>query len=175
MTDLSSIVITTERLTILPTREEYAEAIFKELTPGVAKYLSFDPSGKMEDTIAYIRSSQAEIKNGKEMPVVILDRVTKHLIGGGGIHNLTSSKPKLGIWIKLSAQGNGYGREAVEAFMEWLKENIQYEYIVYPVAKVNGPSRKLIEGLGGIVGEEKIYTSPSGKILDEVEYRIYKK
>jgi RimJ/RimL family protein N-acetyltransferase len=171
--DLTNIVIITDRLRIIPTSEKYANDIFMECTPEIARFLSFDPTGIIEDTIKYIRSSQEKIKSREEMPVVILDKISNEFIGCGGIHEIKTKKPELGLWIKKSAHRKGYGKETISAFINWIKANLEFEYISYPVAKENIPSRKLIESLGGIVKGERIFTSPTGKVLDEVEYRIF--
>ena len=44
---------------------------------------------------------------------------------------------------------------------------------MYPVDKKNISSRKIPESLGGIIETEYKTTNMAGKILDEVEYRIY--
>jgi RimJ/RimL family protein N-acetyltransferase len=171
--DLSNVVITTDRLKIVPVKEEFAQMIFQETIPEVTKYLSFDASGKIEDTIQFISSAQPKIAAGEDMPVAVFDKVTNEFIGCSGVHYTNTTKPEIGIWIKVSAQGKGYGKEIVTALIEWIKKNIKYEYIVYPVAKANMRSRKLIESLGGKAAKEQLFVSKSGKQFEEVEYRIY--
>ncbi len=173
--NLSNVVIITKRLRIVPTTEKYAKDIFQECTAEVVKYLSFDPSGKIEDTIKYIRLSQPKIKNGEEMPITVVDKTTEEFIGCGGLHKIKTDKPELGIWIKKSAQRRGYGKETIKALIKWAENNLSYKYLTYPVEKTNIPSRKLIESLGGILKAKRKYTSPTGKELDEVEYWFYRK
>ena len=58
-----------------------------------------------------------------------------------------------GIWIKESAQGHGYGREAVAAVIKWASEKFRPSGFLYPVVDENTPSRRLAEALGGkIIG-----------------------
>lgn len=171
--DLTNTVIITSRLKIIPTSEKYANDISRECTPEVARFLSFNPSGKIEDTIKYIQLSEQKIKSGEEMPVVILNKLSGEFIGCSGVHEIKTMKPELGLWIKKSNQRKGYGKETISALIEWVRINLEFEYISYPVAKENIPSRKLIESLGGIVKTERIFTSPTGKMLDEVVYRIF--
>ena len=146
--------------------------MFRELTLEVSKYLSFDPTGKIEDTYAYIKNSQADIKNGTNFPVVVINKITKEFIGCSGIHKISSGSPELGIWIKKSAHGQGYGKEIIGGLVHWAEENLEYEYIYYPVARANIASKKVAESVGGILYKEEIHTWPSGKILDELIYRI---
>jgi RimJ/RimL family protein N-acetyltransferase len=171
--DLSSTVIITPRLKIIPVTEKYVQEIFTETTPEVTKYLSFDNSGNIEDIFKFIKTSQSKMKAGEGMSVAILDKSTGEFIGCGGIDNINTRKPTLGIWIKKSAQGKGFGKETIQAFIDWIEINIPYEYIFYPVVKNNIRSRKLIESFGGILQEERVVTSPSGKVLDEVVYALF--
>lgn len=87
---------------------------------------------------------------------------------------IDTDTPELGIWIKKSAQGNGFGREAIHVLKVWIDKNLEYEYLAYPVEQRNIPSRKIAESLGGKVFREFQQTHLSGNLLDQVEYRIYK-
>ena len=88
-------------------------------------------------------------------------------------YRLTPKTPELGIWIKKSAHGHGYGKEAVVALKEWANENIEYEYILYPVVDENYASRRIPEFLGGKIAREYDKESMSGKKWHFIEYRIY--
>ena len=170
--NLAATTISTARLTIIPVNKQYADDIFRELTPKVATYLSFDPTGKIEDIYTFITKSQVNMRRGEEMPVVIINTVTNEFIGCAGVHKIRTGKPELGIWIKQSAYRQGYGKEVIQGLISWARNNLEFKFLTFPVAKANTPSRKLIESLGGIIVEEKTTTSPSGKVLDEVIYRV---
>ncbi len=166
--------IITERLEIVPLSLEYAQDIFRELTREITTFMGPKPPEDIEETIAYINSQLPKIESGGELPVVILNRQTKEFLGCGGIHELKTRTPKLGIWIKKSAHGNKYGQEAVKGLKEWAEKNLDYDYLRYPVDKQNIPSRKIPESLGGVIKKEYKRKNESGKTLDEVEYWIYK-
>lgn len=131
---------------------------------------------KIEDTLDFIHSAMEKIKKGEELQVVILLKETGEYLGGGGVMGLKTDTPEPGIWIKKSAHGHKYGREAeaVTALKEWLDKNSSNKYIKYPVDKRNISSRKIAESLGGIIKAEYKKENMSGNILDFVEYRIYK-
>ena len=173
--DLSGIVITTDRLKLVPLSEKYAQDIFKELTPEVTTYMFPRSPQKIEETLEYINSQISKIKSGEEMPVVILDKNSGEFLGGGGAHKLSTNTPELGIWIKKSAHGHKFGLEAVVGLKNWIEKNIQFEYIIYPVDRQNIASVKIAEFIGGIVEKEYQKPNASGKMLDLIEYRIYKK
>ena len=56
-----------------------------------------------------------------------------------------------GVWIKESAQGRGYVREAVAAVIKWASERFHPSGFLYPVVDENTPSRRLAEALRGEV------------------------
>lgn len=175
MRDLTKEVILTERLKLVALSAEYAQDIFENLTDEITTFMNPAAPKRIEETQAYIFSQLPKMKKGEELAVVILHKETGEFLGGGGVHHLDTDIPELGIWIKKSAHGHGYGKEAVTALKQWIDEHISYMYIKYPVDKKNTPSRKIAESLGGVVEDEYKKTNMSGNVLDEVEYRIYRK
>lgn len=77
--------------------------------------------------------------------------------------------------MKKAAQGNKYGLEVITALKDWADENLDYQYLIYPVDKNNIASRKIPEALGGKVIQEYEKVNQQGKILQALEYWIYKK
>jgi [ribosomal protein S5]-alanine N-acetyltransferase len=96
-------------------------------------------------------------------------------LGCTGIHEIHSKNPELGIWLKKSVQGQGYGLETMTALKRWADENLDYEYLIYGVDQANIPSRRIPEKLGGRIVNKYNKTNLSGRVLHLVEYRIYKK
>lgn len=166
--------IVTERLEMIPLSLDFAEDIFKNFTKDITIYMFPKPPVKIEETIEYIKSQLPKIETGNELQIVILDKNTKEFLGCGGLHRLKSKNPELGIWIKKSAHGNRFGQEAVKGLKDWSEDNLNYDYLTYPVDKRNIASRKIAESLGGVIKKEYKKKNLSGNILDEVEYWIYK-
>jgi RimJ/RimL family protein N-acetyltransferase len=79
----------------------------------------------------------------------------------------------MGVWLKLSAHGNGYGKEAMTGIKGWANSNIEYDHILYPVADINIASRKIPESLGGKIEREYDEKGMSGNKYHCIEYRIY--
>jgi RimJ/RimL family protein N-acetyltransferase len=98
---------------------------------------------------------------------------TGEFLGHGGMHDVDSPTPELGIWLKKSAHGQKYGIEAVTAVVHWACDNLDVRYLRYPVDRRNVPSRRIPEALGGVIEAEYGWTSDAGRELDLVEYRIY--
>ncbi len=81
-------------------------------------------------------------------------------------------EPELGIWLKKSAHGNGYGLEAIAGIKTWAEAHLAFERMIYPVDRKNRPSRKIAEALGGRIFLEQRVMSMAGIELDEVVYAI---
>ncbi len=172
--DILKVTIETERLLLVPISLEYADDIFKEFTPEITRFMYPKSPDKIEETIEYIQDRTEKMKRGEEIVISILDKNTKELIGGSGLHHLSTKVLEFGIWIKRGAHGNKYGREAIAGVKKWAEENLDFDYFIYPADRNNIPSRKIAESLGGKIHKEYRQKSLSGVILDEVEYRIEK-
>lgn len=171
--NLLNVSIESERLKLIPTSKEYAQGIFKEFSDDLTVFMYPKPAKKINETLSFINLARQAMGKGEQLQVVILNKITGEFIGHGGISSLNTNTPELGIWIKKSAHGHKYGSEAVKALKEWIDKNKSYKYIIYPVDKRNIPSRKIAESLGGVIEDEYKKESMAGRILDEVEYRIY--
>ena len=171
--DTSRITIETKNLFLKAITLDYKEGIFREFTSEITTYMFPKPAETIKETIEFIETSMRENKEGSNLQTVIIHKETKDFLGCAGLHRINTRTPELGIWIKKSAQGNAYGKEAVIALKEWADQNLDYEYILYPVAGNNYASRKIPEFLGGKVAREYDEVNMSGKNQHLVEYRIY--
>lgn len=131
------------------------------------------PAKDISETEEFINSSLPGMKDGTNMQLVMTLKDTNEFLGLVGLHGVNSETPVLGIWLKKSAHGKGYGKEAITAIYQWAKENIEFKYLKYSVDKDNIPSIKIPESLGGIVGKEKTMVVPCGNTLNLLEYWIY--
>lgn len=166
--------IETERLLLVPISRKYAEIIFKEFTPEITAYMAPDSPEKIEDTYEFIDSALDRMAKGNNLQLVILDKTNNEFLGCVGLHHIDTKTPELGIWTKKSAHGHKYGREAIAGLIDWARKNLDFDYLLYPVDKRNIPSRRIPESLGGIIIREVKKPVQSGKILDEVEFKINK-
>jgi len=88
-----------------------------------------------------------------------------------GLHNTSAAEPEMGIWIKESQHGYGYGREAVAAVISFAAA-IRQAGIRVSVVERNGASRRLAESLGGSVVGSRLLRKADGVEHPEVVYRI---
>lgn len=172
---LLSVEIVTNRLLLKPVSMIYKEDIFREFTEEITTYMYPQPPKEVSDTESFINDSLFEIKKEQSLVLVILKRNTQEFLGCVGIHNINRRNPELGIWLKKSVHGNGYGLETINALKKWADGNLDYEVLVYPVERENIRSRRIPERLGGTIFREFDKINLSGKVLHILEFRIPKK
>ena len=108
-----------------------------------------------------------------DLTFVVLKKDDEEFLGCCGIHGRENTRtPELGIWIKESAHGRNYGREAVVVACQWALKHIEFEYLIYPVDRNNFPSRKIPESMGGVIFEEKRVGTFRGTELDEIVFKL---
>lgn len=173
--DFSKLEISTNRLHLVPSTQEFAHITFKEFTKEIAEYMTPKPYESVEETKKALNDRFQRMQSGIDISLTILDKNTKEFLGRASLLDANTQTPEVGIWIKKSAHGNGYGKEAVKALVEWLNKNIDFNYLRYPVDRNNPQSIKIANSLGGMVGKEYRNKNMAGKILDTIEYWIYKK
>ena len=168
-----AVEIQTERLKLVPISMQWKMDCFLEFTPEITTYMFPAPSKDPSGVEKFINESLEGLKDGTNLQLVILKRDSDEFLGCAGLHQPHTRHPELGVWVKKSAHGQGYGREAMTALKKWADDHIDYEYILYPVDRDNISSRKIPESLGGKVHETYDKKSESGRMLHTVEYRIY--
>jgi RimJ/RimL family protein N-acetyltransferase len=175
MNDYLQLEIMSDRLKLIPISLSYAHELSVHFTPEITRYMWPSAPKTQEEINQHIFIKQREMKNGEEISLLIIKNDSDEFLGYVSLHRANSKTPELGIWLKKNAHGLGFGYEALNQFKTWIESNLTYEYLKYPVDKKNIPSRKLAEKLGGKIEDEYTKKSESGNVLDEVEYRFYKK
>jgi RimJ/RimL family protein N-acetyltransferase len=170
--DLTGIKLFATRLALRTFTPADAPEIFAAVSPTVTRFMSWDPSPSPAAFAEVWHQWLPRMAAGTDLSLVIRLQATDEFLGVAGIHRIGSAEPEVGIWLKETAHGLGYGREAIGAIVKWAPAHIGAAALIYPVAKQNLPSRRLAESLHGtIVGERNLRKS-SGVVLDEVVYRI---
>jgi [ribosomal protein S5]-alanine N-acetyltransferase len=170
--NLTKVEIFTQRLLLQAIRMHHKAEIFKEFTVEISTYMHPRPGNDISDTEQFIQNATIGLSNGYNLQLVILKKDTQEFLGCTGIHNLNTETPEFGIWLKKSAHGQGYGLETITGLKQWAEENLECEYLIYPVDKENYPSRRIPEQLGGVITKEYDSINLSGNVLHLVEYRI---
>lgn len=172
--DLLETEITTERLILRPTSVVDIIPIFENFNERVTRFMFPSPAKSSIETAAFIANAIEGMINGTELQLTIIRNDEKRdFLGCAGLHHPDRRTPELGIWIAEAFQGHGYGYEAIEALCKWAADEIECDYLKYPVDRANASSRKIPESLGAEVEDEYEDITPTGKRLNAIEYWIY--
>lgn len=172
--ELKDVVIETARVLLRPIEIKYASEIFDSFTDEITLYMYPKPSENIGGVIDFIMSSIKSMEEGSNLQFVIIEKTSTEFLGCCGLHNIGKKDPELGVWIRKNRHGNKYGLEAITSMIHWARNNIQFEYLRYPVDKRNYASRKIPIQNGGVIKREFKSMSQKGFELDQVEYWIYK-
>ena len=151
----SDTTITSQRLALRPFTAADANEAFACITPTLTRYLSFEPASTPAEFEAVWRGWLREIAAGTDFNFTLRERTSGRFTGLLGLHRARDAEPELGIWIREDVHGQGYGREAVAALAAWAAETFAPKSFSYPVAEANTASRRIAEGLGGVVVEQQ--------------------
>lgn len=168
-----SVTINGERVQLVPISDQYAETIFKEFTDEITQLMVPSTPTHIDQIYEFIRTSNKHMNDNSDLTFAILDNSTDEFLGVCGLHGmLNPNEPNLGIWLKREAHGNRFGQEAIKILADWARENLIFDFMVYPCDRDNIPSRKVAEKLNGMIFRTGEVTSMSGRILNEVAYKI---
>jgi [ribosomal protein S5]-alanine N-acetyltransferase len=181
--DIKTLRLETENLLLVPTVMDYVEDIFANFDKETTRYMAPKYPNHIEETIEWIKDVLIKREDHQELQMTILDKNTKEFLGNAWLHNIKTKTPELWIWIKQSAYWRKFWREAVWALIKWANENLDFEYLVYPVDHRNIASRKIAESFAWVVESNSDWemiitlteTQDPDKILETVVYKISKK
>ncbi len=124
-----------------------ARDVFACITPAITRYLTWDPPTWDE----YVALSEAGIRanNPHQFNFVIRRSDTNECLGMTALEHADQPSPEIGLWLKETTHGQGYGREVVEALIAWAAQTLGKDSFTYPVAVQNTASRRVAERLGG--------------------------
>lgn len=165
-------MLKTERLTIQPYNSSFLEQYFKEFTDEIVKYQYPDSFCDINKANEVMSQFVEDMEHGKMLELVILTHDGEFL-GSMEAFDITGKTPELGLWLKSSAQGKGYGYEALKCLVDYLNSTGKYQYYLYGVDARNEPSVHLVEKFHfKKCGYEEV-TTKSGKILHSLTYHIF--
>lgn len=165
--DARGIEIRSERLCLKLVTPDDADEVFAAITPAITRFMQWEPPRSPAAFAQVWRSWLTLIRSGSDLHFVARSVADDRCLGLIGLHAAKTVSPELGIWIREDAQGDGIGREAIGAVVEWASERLDPDCFQYPVAEKNVASRRIAEGLGGSVIETR-----SNPKYTSVVYRI---
>ena len=159
------IVIQSLRLQLTQFQITDAEEVFACITPSIARFMRWEPPSWSEYLARCEERSRAPDLN--TFSFVIRRRDSNECLGMTAVEACHTESPELGLWMKESAHGQGFGREVVAAVAAWAHKTLGKESFIYPVAVQNTASRRIAEGLHGEIIENR--TNPK---YESVVYKI---
>jgi len=157
------IVILSARLHLSQFQMADAEEVFACITPSITRFMRWDPPSWSE----YVARCEARSQAPTTFSFVIRRRDSNECLGMAAVEQCDTESPELGLWMKESAHGQGFGREVVAAVAAWAHKTLGKESFIYPVAVQNTASRRIAEGLHGEIIENR--TNPK---YESVVYKI---
>lgn len=154
------------RLVIAEFEMKDAEDLFSCISTAITTFMPWEPPHSVDDLKAR-RQEMAKSANSGEFWFVIRIKATTECLGATSINDADSPTPEVGVWLKRTAHGSGYGSEVIRILCEWATERFNPQGFTYPVAVENLSSRRIAERLGGVVIAHR--TSPK---YASVVYRI---
>jgi RimJ/RimL family protein N-acetyltransferase len=133
--------------------------------------MSWDPAPSLERFEHIWRTWLLMMTAGTDVPFVVRRASDLEFLGMAGLHHIDASEPEVGIWIKETMHGHGFGREAVAAVVSFAA-GLGKQAVLYPVVEQNLRSRCLAECLGGHVIGKGTLRKATGVELPEVIYRL---
>lgn len=165
-------LIKTQRLTIKPYSDDFLDPYYTEFTDKITKYQYPDPFPDRDTAKTVMSKFVEDMERGEMLELVILSHDGTFL-GSLEAFDLKEKTPTLGIWLKRSAQGNGYAYEALKGLVDRLKAGGLYECFIYDVDSRNAASVHLAEKFNCKKGGSEITTTSSGKVLHSQTYYIF--
>jgi RimJ/RimL family protein N-acetyltransferase len=159
------IVVQSPRLQLTEFQMTDAQEVFACITPAIAKFMSWEPPTWSEYVARCEKRGQFPEPNNFSFVIRRLDN--RECLGMASFEGADSVSPELGLWLKESAQGKGFGSEVVAALVDWGHATLGKSSYIYPVAVQNTASRRLAEKLHG-----EIIANRTNPKYDSVVYRI---
>lgn len=159
------IVILSPRLQLREFQMMDAEEVFGCITPGITRFMPWEPPSWSE----YVTRCEKRVQAPEPAKFYFVIRRLDNgeCLGMASLEDADSVSPELGLWLKESAHGQGFGREVVASLVEWGHASLGKGSFTYPVAVENMASRRIAEKLHG-----EIIGNRANPKYDSVVYRI---
>ncbi|MDD6794472.1 MAG: GNAT family N-acetyltransferase [Clostridiaceae bacterium] len=161
----------TERLHIIKADLKYLNDYYKEFTAEICQYQYPDPFKSLADAKELLEYFMGEMNEGNMIELMILDQ-NQEFIGSMEAFGFKEEALEVGLWLKSSVHGKGYGYEALKALVDYLKEKYPQKDIIYEVDERNTASIALVKKFPYTVKEANDFITESGKKLRLVPYLI---
>lgn len=169
---MTNFTLKTARLVIQPFSNSYLESYYKEFTNEITKYQYPDSFSDIETADKVLSGFVADMEQGNMLELVILTQDGAFL-GSMEVFGLREETPEIGLWLKMTAHGAGYGYEALKGVIDYLNAAKKYQYYIYEADVRNAASIRLVEKFQCEKGDCEEITTESGKKLRLQTYHIF--
>ena len=161
-------MLETERLIIQPYSNSFLEEYYNEIT----KYQYPDSFSNINTANEIVSGFVKDMEQGNMLELVILTQEGE-FIGSMEAFGIKEKTPEIGLWLKRSAHGKGYGYEALKGLLDHLNATGKYQYYIYEVDVRNVASIRLVEKFHFEKGGYEEITTESGKMLTLQTYHVF--
>ena len=160
--------MTNTGMKIVPFDMKYLNDYYNGFNEEITKYQWPDPFSSLDDAKDVLQEFLHETERDETLLFAVVDSDDR-LIGSVEMHGLSGNCPELGVWIKESEQGKGYGYQALRYILHYAHEKYGKTEFFYEADVRNTGSTKLLNKLSDVyeinsLAEEKPVTD-SGKEL----------
>ncbi len=151
MTNYSTVLLPTERLTLRPIQDEDASALFAIFSnEQVMRYWSSSPWSSLEFSKRFIERDKAAMAEGKHLRLAIVANATGDLVGTCTLfeHVLQCRRAEVGFGLAPTAWGQGYVFEAVSELLSFGFTSMNLNRIEADIDPRNAASARSLERLG---------------------------
>jgi RimJ/RimL family protein N-acetyltransferase len=171
--DLSRVTIRSDRLDLRSIQPKYAEDIYRTFTPEVTRFLQVRAPMIPAESEQFIRETLDRMAHGYEIVLSIHPLHSEEFLGLCGIHARShADTPHISVWLSEEAQGHGYGKEIIDALLEWGSHRLVCERFACEVAEHNRPGIAIVEANGGERIGETTYTNTEGQRHTLIRYAL---
>lgn len=119
-------MLETERLIIQPYSNSFLEEYYKEFTDEITKYQYPDSFSNINTANEIVSGFVKDMEQGNMLELVILTQEGE-FIGSMEAFGIKEKTPEIGLWLKRSAHGKGYGYEALKGLLDHLNATGKYQ------------------------------------------------
>ncbi|MHB1415217.1 MAG: GNAT family N-acetyltransferase [Chloroflexota bacterium] len=125
----------------------------------------------LADVREYVMRARAVWDLRGDLPAGIFERESGRFLGGTGLHRIDweGRAFEIGYWLRRTATGRGFAREAVRLLTELAFDVLEASRVEIHVDPRNAPSRRVAED----VGYEQRDSPPAGGEGEEPEAVVY--
>ncbi len=168
------------RVQVRPYRPEDAPAVWEAIEESRASLRPWlpwvDGLRSLDDVRAYTIRARARWLLREDLTVGVFERASGRFLGGSGLHRMDWGLRtfEVGYWLRRTAEGHGFMREAVRLLTRLAFETLGANRVEIRMDPRNGRSPKVAEGLGYVLEGQlrRCAPGPDGQPADRLVFAL---